>query len=196
MAELLLVNPQEMTSKTILGGNIDVDKIPECIKNVQLNVIVPLLGTELYDKIISDIENATLTGLYKELFDKFIKPIMINQSVAKYIDTCSYTISNGGIYKHEAENEIVPDRHEIDTLSNDYRSNANVYVRRFQKWICKNHIPEYKIYQDEVNASKDVNLMSGLYFGSVQDPSKWDKYEGRGYRNNCNCKDDLNDCCH
>ena len=195
MAELLFVTPQEMTSKTILGGNIDIDKIPECILNVQLNVIEPLLGTELYDKIKDDIENTALAGLYQTLFDKFIKPITTQQSVAKYIERCSYTVDNGGIYKHEADNETIPDRQEIEQLSNDYRANADVYVQRFMKWICKNPLPEYKIHQDEVNATKDTQLMNGLYFGSVQDPTKWEREQGIGYGNGCNCKNDLNECC-
>jgi hypothetical protein len=40
-----------------------------------------------------------------------------------------------------------------------------MYVQRFNKWICKNVITEYKTYQDEVNANQNISLTAGWYFG-------------------------------
>ena len=40
-----------------------------------------------------------------------------------------------------------------------------MYVGRFEKWIEKNNLIEYKTNQDEVNASKNLNLNNGWYFG-------------------------------
>jgi len=64
MQELLFITPDELAKTTILGGNVDRDKYTFSILNVQKTVIERLLGTELYDKIINDIENQTLTGLF------------------------------------------------------------------------------------------------------------------------------------
>jgi len=41
---------------------------------------------------------------------------------------------------------------------------AQMYIQRFEKWICKNNIAEYKRYQDEVNAQK-IKVTSGWYLG-------------------------------
>ena len=136
MAELLFVTPQEMTSSTILSGNTDTDKYLFCILNTQLTTIEPLLGSELYDKIISDIEAETLTGLYLELYADFIKPITKNEALAQ-------------------------DKDEVQYLSGKYKSLAQMYVTRFEKWICKNPLIEYKTIQDEVNALKNINLNVG-----------------------------------
>lgn len=161
MAELLFVTPQECASNTILSGNIDIDKFVFCIANVQLTTIETLLGTELYDKIIADIEGDTLVGLYLELHENFIKPITKNESVAQFIEIASYLVDNGGIYKHSAEGKEIVSKDEVQFLSNKYKSLAQMYVQRFNKWICKNHLDEYKTYQDDVNATKNVNLMTG-----------------------------------
>lgn len=178
-----------------MGGNVDIDKYTFAIANVQLTVIEPLLGTELYEKIKTDFENNTLTGLYLELYEKFVKNILKEQTAGEYIEVSSYTVDNGGIYTHQAENEIVPDRQEIEKFANKYRSNADVFVQRFEKWICKNPLPEYKTYQDEVNANRDTQLINGWYFGSTQNPNKWERYQGYRNGHDCNCKDDLNECC-
>ena len=161
MAELLFVTPQEMTSSTILSGNTDTDKYLFCILNTQLTTIEPLLGSELYDKIISDIEAETLTGLYLELYADFIKPITKNEALAQYIEIASYMVDNAGIYKRSGENVEVVDKDEVQYLSGKYKSLAQMYVTRFEKWICKNPLIEYKTIQDEVNALKNINLNVG-----------------------------------
>jgi len=161
MAELLFITPQEMASSTILSGNIDVDKFLFCIANVQLTTIEPLLGTELYDKIVADKTNDTLSGNYLTLFTEFIKPITKHESVAQFIEIASYIVDNGGVYKHSAEGKEVVDKQESQFLAGKSKAMAQMYVQRFNKWISYNSLPEYKTYQDEVNAIKDINLMTG-----------------------------------
>lgn len=173
MAEFLFVTPEEMTATTVLGGNVDVDKYIPCVASVQLTIIEPLLGTLLYDKIATDAEAETLAGLYLELYDKFVKPITKNMAVAEYIEIGSYMVSNGGIYKHTGDNIEVVDKQEVQFLAGKYRSIAQAMVIRFNKWICKNHITEYKTYQDEVNAKKDVVLTAGWKLDGNTYDRKW-----------------------
>lgn len=161
MAELLFITPQEMTSSTILSGNTDTDKYLFCILNTQLTTIEPLLGTELYEKIKSDIEGAGLTGKYLELYTDFIKPITKNEALAQYIEIASYMVDNGGIYKHTGDNLEVVDKQEVQFLAGKYKALAQMYVIRFNKWIGLNVIPEYKTGQNKVNALKDIDLTCG-----------------------------------
>ena len=152
--ELLFITPEQMTSSTILSGNIDTDKYLFCIADAQISVIEPLLGSLLYDKIKADIEADTLAGLYLELYTDFIKPITKNEAVAQYIEIASYMVDNGGIYKHTGDKIEVVAKDEVQYLAGKYHNLAQMYIGRFNKWICKNTIPEYKVCQDEVNAQK------------------------------------------
>lgn len=161
MAELLFITPQEMTSSTILSGNTDTDKYLFCILQAQITTIEPLLGSELYDKIKTDIENDDLAGLYNELYTDFIKPITKNEALAQYIEIASYMVDNGGIYKRAGDNVEVVAKDEVQYLAGKYKSLAQMYVGRFNKWICKNPLIEYKTSQDEVNPLKDINLNVG-----------------------------------
>jgi len=161
MAEFLFQTPQEITSTTIMGGNVDVDKYLFCIANVQLTIIEPLLGTILYDKILEEAEADELTGNYLILYNKFVKPITKNMAIAEYIEIGSYMVQNGGIYKHTGDNIEIVDKQEAQFLAGKYRSIAQAKIIRFEKWICKNPLTEYKCYQDEVNANKDIKLTAG-----------------------------------
>ena len=164
MAEFLFIQPSEIASTTIMGGNVDVDKYIFCVADTQISVIEPLLGTELYDVIVAGATADNLTGLYATLYTEFVKPITKHESTAKYIEISSYTLNNGGLYKHTADNAEVVDKEEAQFLAGKYSSMAQMYVQRFDKWICKNTIAEYKRSQDEVNAQK-LKLSPGWYFG-------------------------------
>lgn len=150
-----------MASGTILSGNIDIDKFRFCIANVQLTTIEPLLGTELYDKIVADKTAGTLAGKYLTLFNEFVKPITKHESVAQFIEIASYIVDNGGIYKHSADGKEVVDKQEVQFLAGKSKAMAQMYVTRFNKWTSYNILPEYKTFQDEVNAIKNINLLTG-----------------------------------
>jgi hypothetical protein len=167
MAEVLFITPADITATTILGGNVDPDKYIVNIAFAQLSVIEPLLGTELYDKILADFVADTLTGDYETLFTEYVQPITKHEALAEYIEVSPFMIDNGGAYKHTAENREVLSKDDLYTLSAKYHNLAQLYIGRFNKWICKNMLTEYKRYQDDVNA-QNVEVKSGWYFGSNQ----------------------------
>jgi hypothetical protein len=171
--EYLLINPTDISKTTILGGNVDPDKYRYCVYNAQLLVLEPLLGTELYNKILEDAENDTLAGLYLELYTKFVKPIVKNEALAEYLEIASYMVTNGGIFKHSPESSEVVDKQEAQFLAGKYHNIAQTHVQRLNKWICKNTLTEYKTYQDEVNAVKNVNLASGWFLDGANINKKW-----------------------
>ncbi len=158
---VLFVSPKEITEATILDGNVDVDKYTYCIEQVQEETVQTILGTELYNKIYEDVDNDTLSGLYLEMFVKFVKPITKFESVAEFITISPYSVSNYGTIKNNGENTSIVDPKEVSRLSEIYHSKAQTYIGRFEKWISKNPLEEYKETQDEVDASKDVNLNPG-----------------------------------
>jgi len=166
MAETLFITPAEIAATTILGGNVDTDKYVVNIVFAQLSVIEPLLGTELYEKIKTDFEGDNLTGLYETLFNNYIKPITKHEALAEYIEVSNFMVDNGGTFKHTAENRELPTKDDTQFLAGKYHNMAQMYITRFKKWICNNvsSIPEYKRYQDSVNA-QNVEVKAGWYFG-------------------------------
>jgi len=160
MAELLFITPKEMAGTTVMGGNIDRDKFTFCIANAQITTVEPLLGSELYDKIVADVTNGTLVDEYLFMYENYIKPITKNTAVAEYIEISVFTLANNGLFKHSPENSEAVTRSESEYLSGKYRAMAQMYAQRFEKYICKNSIKEYKTYQDEVNAN-DVKITGG-----------------------------------
>lgn len=159
-----------MTEETILGGNIDVSKYNFCISETQGSLIEPLLGTELFDKMIADkTDPVTYSGLYETLYNDYIVPILMHSATASYIEIAGIMITNGGMFKHSPENSQILDEKEVYRLSGICRNHAQTYVLRFDKWIINNPLTEYKTNQDEVDASKSINDSAGWWFGDINE---------------------------
>lgn len=143
--EILLIRPSEITEFTPLGGNVDIDKFKPCIFDVQVMVIEPLLGTELYEKIRTDFEADSLSGLYLELYNSYLKPILKHQVFAEYSEIASYMVNNGGIFKHQPTDSVVVEKNEIQYLAQTQRTKAQTYIERCKRWLCENSLPEYNV---------------------------------------------------
>jgi hypothetical protein len=157
MATKLFITPAQIAQTTIMGGNVDVDKFNFCIDNVQVMVIEPMLGATLYDKMLTDFP--TYAGLYATLYTDFIQPIVKYQATAEYLEVASYTLGNGGLFKHAPDNQEVVDKDEAQFLAQKYSAMAQKYVLNFNKWICGKGIAEYDTCNDY------VKLTGGWYFG-------------------------------
>lgn len=148
MSTVLLLKVSDLTKNTILGGNIDPQKYVHVIKEAQIFILEPLLGTKLYDKILSDFEDESITGNYQTLLDDYIKPILIYSVAAEFILTHAYNISNGGIFKNSPENSESVSKREVDFLVQEQKSKVDAYVQRTLKFLRNSDVPEYTHSQD------------------------------------------------
>ena len=170
----LLITPQQVVAKTPLGGNIDFDKIVPCIEDAQVTDLEPLLGQILYDKITADYQSDTLAGLYLTLYNDFIVDFLIRASAKNLLLVLAYQISNGGVYKHTAENADSVSKAEVDYLMIQQRSKQEVYGIRMQKWLIFHRIAEYLQFNQIVNRRKQN--VGSWWFGNNGD-DKIDSYE-------------------
>ena len=162
MAVTLFLSPQELVETTILGGGIDVDKFVFVIESVQITVIEPLLGSSLYNKIISDLEGSGLSGDYLTMYEEFVQPITKNIACAEYLEIGDLIVSNGGIFIHTTENSESPTQDKLEAVSQKYRAIAGMHVTRFNNWIANNVLTEYNASNvGEVEVDGNIELKSG-----------------------------------
>lgn len=155
--ETLLIGPKDLTEYTPIEGGVDTDRYLPVILDVQITVIEPMLGTALYDKIITDFQNGVLTGDYENLYTNYLKPILRYQVAAEYVLIGAYRVANGGIMKHKSEHSDPASTKEIVFLSETQRNKAQTYINRAEKWLNSSSIPEYK----RVCGNNNVNVATG-----------------------------------
>lgn len=151
--EILLVKPEEITQFTPMGGNVDTDKYLPVLFDVQITVIEPLLGTDLYEKIKTDFAADNLSGNYLTLYTNYLKPIIRHQCFAEYAEIGNYIVANGGIFKHQPQNAVIVEQNEVKELAQTQRTKAQTYIERAQRWLCENNLPEYYTSDNRINVS-------------------------------------------
>ena len=161
MAVALFVKREDIVRNTILDGNVDTDKFIQFIKIAQEIHIRNYLGTDLYNKISADIIAGTLSGNYLSLVTTYVQPMLIHYAMVDYLPYATFSIKNGGVYKHSSENSEIASKEEVDYLVQKERDIAEYYTRRFIDYMSFNQslFPEYySNSNDDVYPDKDATF--------------------------------------
>ena len=162
MATALFITRKQLVQNSILDGNVDTDKFIQFVKIAQEIHIRNYLGTDLYNKISTDIAGtggASLTGNYLTLVTTYIQPMLIHFAMVDYLPFAAYQIKNGGVFKHISENAESVSKNEVDFLVEKERDIAEYYTRRFIDYMRLNQslFPEYTSNSNEdIDPDKDA----------------------------------------
>ena len=145
MPEALLITRDDLVRFTATNGNMDTDTFIQWIKVAQDIHIQQYTGTELLNKIKTDIVNNTLANPYLDLVETYLKPMLIHWAMVEFLPFQAYTIANKGIFKHSSENATNVDKNEVDFLIEKQRYLAQNYTERFIQYMAfsGNTFPEY-----------------------------------------------------
>ena len=184
-----LVTSQDIKYSTPLGGNVDADLIMNFVDDVQTMVIEPILGTKLFDKILTDFDAGSLNGLYLQMVDDYLKKIICYSVFADYTKFGSITVSNGGVYRKTSDEAQLASESEIAALAKGYTSKADVYIGRLERFLCDQdqNIPEYTTNQDndyDLDPRNDVRTSSGWYLRGIKKKDDYDFGVGTDYNSN------------
>lgn len=143
----ILLKNNDITKNTIIGGNVDVDRYVPAIKAAQNTFIRSVLGKYLYIKICADFEANTLSGIYLEMFDDYIKEMVIHSSAEIYLSSGAYMVANNGITKTKTDSSETVSKEELDYLVQASRKLYNSYERDFLLFMKENgnSVPEWNI---------------------------------------------------
>lgn len=161
---VLLVTKEDIFKYTSLKGNVDVDKVTPFVKVAQDIEVQGILGTELYQRVLTDVMNNTLTGNYSVLVLQYVQPMLIHYAMADFLLFHGYEISNAGIVRNSPENTVLPEKSELDTLVKRERDIAETYRNRAVDYLVyyPQYFPEYTANQNngQYPSSKPNNYVS------------------------------------
>lgn len=152
MENTLLISESKLKRFTDINNNLDVDLISSVIREAQIIHLTRLLGTKLYDKILSDVDGGTLTGDYKSLVDDYIQDALIYWSYYESLETIYLRPRNAGLVKPTGgENNIDADMALYDKKRQSVKNKAEYFSERLVDYLCYNDslFPEYGSEQNE-----------------------------------------------
>lgn len=161
MAKVLLIQRDDLLTFTNLSGNVDTDKVRQYVAIAQDIHIERYLGTDLLEKIQSDISASSLSGNYLTLVNTWVKPALIHWTMVELLPHLAITAGNGGLFRHEPENGTPLTSDEVQELVQQERDFAVHYTNRLIDYLCNNSslFPEYS-----TNTNEDVDPSTSTNF--------------------------------
>lgn len=143
---VLMISVNMLKQRTAIHDNIDEKLIYPEIKAVQDLYILPLLGTALFNRIITDIDGGTLSGDYKGLVDDYLIDTLCNYVISELPLGLTYQFWNKGVAAKTTDNSNTPSMSELFDVAKKYKNRAEEYAQRARLYMRQNaptKFPEY-----------------------------------------------------
>ena len=151
----LFISTDRLKKDSALGGSVDNNLLLPYILMAQDRYILPILGTDLTNKLISDIQGSSLTGNYLTLLQNFIQPALVQFSFASCLPFLRLRMVNSSIVTMNSEQGSSVSHDDLKPLINAAMDMGEFYRERLITYVTNNtsNFPEYS-----TNQSKDGDL--------------------------------------
>ena len=168
MQNTLLISEAKLKRFTDINNVLDVDLISSVIREAQIVHITRLLGSKLYDKIISDVDNGTLTGNYQSLVDDYIQDSLLYWSYYESLETIYLRPRNAGLVVPQGgDNNAAADIALYDKKRTSVKNKAEYFSERLVDYLCFNEslFPEYnQNVNDDIFPDTSTQFKSPIVF--------------------------------
>lgn len=191
MKNTLFISVNTIKERTGLRANIDDKLILPEIATAQDMYILPLLGSNLYERLQAGIVANDLNADETTLLDDFVTTTLVYFVLSELPVGLSYQFYNKGLVRKSSNDTLAPDMQELIDVANRYRSRAEFYKQRTIKFLRQNaaqgKYPQYvnfgvgidKIRPERDAYSASMWLGDDIYFNSQRPISFEEKYQGQ-----------------
>lgn len=141
-----MISVQMLKDRTAVHDNIDEKLVFPEIKAAQDMFILPLCGSALFNKLLTDINANTLTGNYKVLVDDYIIDTLANYVISELPLGLTYQFWNKGVAQKTTDSSVTPSMSDLFSVAAKYKRRAEEYAQRMRLYLRENAptmFPEY-----------------------------------------------------
>ena len=138
MKNTLFISVNTIKERTGLHSNVDDKLILPEIQTAQDMYILPMLGSNLYERLQDGIVANDLNADEITLLDDFVTTTLMYFVLSELPVGLSYQMFNKGIMRKTSDNGLNPDMQELIDVANRYRARAEFYKQRTIKYLRQN----------------------------------------------------------
>ena len=125
--------------------------------------ILPILGTDLHNKLISDIQGSSLAGNYLTLLQTYIQPALVQFSYATVLPFLRLRMVNNAIVTMNSEQGSSVSHSDLKPLINAALDQGEFYRQRLIDYLTNTTFTEYTSNSDAGDLSPTTaNYYAGL----------------------------------
>lgn len=180
MARGLFFQESFLKSNSEVDENVDMKTINPTMWYCQKAYIEPVLGTVLYDDLISKIVAGTLAGNDLTLVNDYIADALLYWVMYELQVPLTYKFRNKSVNKNTDANSQPVGFEEHKYLKDVYKPKAQYFTERLDKYLCANSdlFPLYNTTtEDDDLLPKNIPPQVSVYLGGKRIP----KLNSNGY---------------
>jgi len=169
MAQVLLITPEYLRKYTAFNDAVEDNLIYPATKLAQDKWVESYLGTDLINKLYTDVAGAGTSGNYTVLLENYVQPMLMWYTVVEIMPNIYTKFVNGSLVIRTSDDTQVVDIQLFNKMVSDARNNAQHYTQRLINYLCANSglFPQYSSNQfPDVSPKRDNYNENSMVFSS------------------------------
>jgi hypothetical protein len=169
MSNVLLFPPVFLKQNSYIDNNVDEKILTILIKKAQDMFIIPLIGSNMFNDIASQVavafvsSGSPVTADYRDLLDNYIAPALTWYAMADSTFPLSYKFNNKNVGQKSSDNTQPASKRDLDLLKQGFLNDAQWYGTRLRDH-CRAHIDLFpKWMQSSINPLEDIKPVYSPY---------------------------------
>ena len=177
MTTTLFISENKLKNFTDLNNSVDPDLLKNAVREAQDINIQRMLGYNLYQKMITDVNNNTLTGYYLTLMNEYLQDTLLYWSYYEALESIWLRPRNNGLLIPNGGVEAsAVDSNTYDKKRQSVKNKAEWYAERMVGLLIDNEtqFPEFgtetgmEIYPDQRSQFKSPFVNRNAYYENLQ----------------------------
>lgn len=143
---VLLISEQYIKDNSLIEGNVEAKLLTPMIILSQDKYILPLLGTTLYNDILSQVVANTVSSDYQSLLNDYIQKALLWYVQAEAVLPLSYKFTNKNVMQKNSDNSVPATMSDLLKLKDQFLNDAEYYANRCRLHLLANPdtFPKYR----------------------------------------------------
>lgn len=165
----LFITADYLKRNSQIQNNVDADLLQPIIVLVQDKFIEPVVGSELYSKLILDIQTNSLSGNYKSLLEVYIQPTIVQYCIAEGIYQIHNQVTNKGVLNKNSEYSEKAENESVTRMGDQALQNGNFYSERLIRYLRANYTLFPELNPTNANLAT-IFPQNNAYFSGINTP--------------------------
>lgn len=138
MTDVFLISEAKVRGFTDLNNSVDSDLIKNNIRVAQDYWLQNIIGTVLYNKLLSDVQSSNLVDQYKTLVDDYVQDFLLYAVYYETLESIYLRPRNNGLLRpNGGENSDPVDKDIFDMKRQSTRNKIDYYAQRLTEYILE-----------------------------------------------------------
>jgi len=162
----LMLSVEFLRDNTVINSDVANELLEPFIISSQNVHIEAILGSDLFNDIITNIQGDTIAGNNKILLDDYIQPCLKEWVVYECLPFINYKLTNKSVSTQSSENSESSELNEIHYLRGSIRDLAEYMSQRVTNYLKSNE-DLFPLYCNLTDSCDTIRPNSSSYFNGI-----------------------------